>query len=342
LLGAVITAALMIASSLPQTQSMVARYFFSNPFLLPSSDNIVEKYGYAGIAMRGQSLVGISILSGAFLNPIWPLIFLLRTNKRLGAQWSIIMIAAIILIPIGVVMSYSRGMIVGLVLIVIVVLLLSSGKIRQPIVLGVGIAILIFSWVGWGSEYFKFEWLQDKTEYQFAHVYQSDDMTQRIYAYSDPFQLISENPAFIFLGEGLARKKVDGASSATSGFEMHTVFASATYGYGMLSAIAYVLLLLRSMHITWTQAWGSKDNFSTMFSRAMLASLFGFSSWFLLGHAAVTEPRGAMLLFFVFGLVATQANFATSPEPVRQELGITFRRHLGNGPGLPIHRVDKP
>ena len=68
LLGVLITATLMITSSLPQTQAIIARRVFSISVLLPSADNVAAKYGSAGIAMRGQSLVGISILSAAFLN----------------------------------------------------------------------------------------------------------------------------------------------------------------------------------------------------------------------------------------------------------------------------------
>jgi len=118
----------------------------------------------------GSPLVGISILSGAFLNTIWPLLFLLRANEKQGLGWRILLLSALVLVPLGVVMSYSRGMIMGLILIVTVVLLLNSNKVRQPVVIGAVVSILIFSWVGWGSQYFKFEWLQNKTEYEFAYV----------------------------------------------------------------------------------------------------------------------------------------------------------------------------
>lgn len=320
--GAFITAALMVTSSLPQTQGLVARLVFSHSFLLPSADNIAARYGFGGIALRGQSLVGVSILSAAFQNTIWPLLFLLRAEGRLGARWKTVMLSAIVLVPMGIIMSYSRGAIGGLVVIVTIVLLLNSSKVRQPVVIGVGVTILIFSWVGWGSEYFRFEWLQEKVEDQFANPFQSYDMTQRIYAYSEPFELVRRNPSFLIVGQGFARVKIAGAS--WEGASVHAVFAAATYGYGMVAAFAYIFLLLGAFRLTWRYAWRSTDNFARMFSRALLASLFGFSSWFLLGPAAVSEPRGAMLLFFIFGLVTAQSNIAGLPETERHRI-VSYR-----------------
>ena len=48
--------------------------------------------------------------------------------------------------------------------------------------------------------------------------------------------------------------------------------------------------------------------FSSKLTRLLFIVLLGFSSWFTFGHAAVSTPRGAMLMFFVFGLVASQKN----------------------------------
>jgi hypothetical protein len=322
LLGAVITALFMVMTSLPPTRGLAIR-ILSIPFLDPSANRVASYFeGAEGMGARGQSLVGVSILSGAFLNTIWPLLFLLRSDQKLGAQWRIAMIAASVLIPMGVVMSYSRGAIAGLLSVIIIVTVLSSNKVRQPIVLGAGIVLLIFFWVGWDSEYFRFEWLQTKTEYQLQHANESIDMTQRIYSYSEPFDHVFEHPEFLFFGQGFARWKVSGnflLDGAYATAASHSVFAAAYYGYGMSVSFAYVLLLIRGIMITWGHAVSSKNDFLTLFARAMFASLSGFFSWFILGHAAVSEPRGAMLLFFVFGLIATQQNFASLPETVLPE-----------------------
>jgi hypothetical protein len=311
LLGALVTATLMITSSLPQTQGIVARHVFSHSFLFPSAEKVAALYGSAGIAMRGYTLVGVSILSGAFLNTIWPLLFLLHANEKPSNWWKAIVFVAMLFIPLAIIMSYSRGQILGLLLIVMMVLLLRSSKARRPIVIGVGIVILIFSWIGWDSPYFKFDWLQSKTQYDLGNLYGNRYTDERIFAYSEPFQHLVEHPEFLFFGQGYARRKVSG-NILLAGYDAatHSEFAAAYYGYGMLTAFAYLFLLLRAFRMTWNYAWRSKNDFLALFSGAMLASLTGLLPWFLLDHSAVDEPRGTMLLFFIFGLVAVQRNFA--------------------------------
>jgi hypothetical protein len=331
LIGSTVNAFLMIASSLPQTQGIIASYVFRWSFLIPSADNIALQYGNADAAMRGQSLLGVSILSAAFLNTFYPMVFVLRDNQKLSILWKRLINAAMFLIPLGVVLSYSRGAIMGLVMIVGVVLALNSGKVRQPVLIGVAASILLFSWVGWGSEYFKFEWLQTKNSYQLARFDTNTYITQRTNAYTDPFLVIRDHPSFIFLGEGFARDKV-GAPSVASQYAVHAVFGAAAYGYGLLAAFAYMLLLFNGLRIAWRYAWNSaKDQFIYVFSRAMLASLFGFSSWFFLGHAVVDEPRGAQLLFFIFGLVASLPNIAPKTEPVEEKTPFVVKRLPARG-----------
>ena len=79
LIGAFITTTLLITSSLPMTRGF-STIILSNTILTPNavslSTNILEA-GDSGI--RGSSLIGVSILSGAFLNVVWPLLFLLFT-----------------------------------------------------------------------------------------------------------------------------------------------------------------------------------------------------------------------------------------------------------------------
>jgi hypothetical protein len=312
--GALISAMLMVASSLPPTQGIAAR-IFSIHLLMPSAEDVAAAYGFASIAMRGESLIGVSILSAAFLNTIWPMLFLLRADDRLGARWRLLLLFAIVLMPLGVIFSYSRGAIAGLAMIVVSVFLLGSSKIRGPIIIGVAAVVLILSWVGFGSQYFLFDWLQTKAQYQLANPTTSEDVTARTGAYIDPFLNITENPSFILFGEGFARLKIDGATSVAG--NSHAVFGAAAFGYGMLAAFAYVGLLLDAFLITWRHAWGAKDEFLRIFARALLAGLFSFASWFILGPAAVSEPRGAELLFLVFGLVAAQSNFVSLSEPAK-------------------------
>lgn len=305
LLGAVITALLMILSSFPQSQTFVAENVFAHTFLVPSSSNLLLYYSSINEAARGRSLIGVSILSGAFLNTFWPLIFLLRVGRRPSPLSRVLIVVAMISVPIAVAMSYSRGAIFGMAMILAVVVVLNSRKVRQPMVIGVVVSALFFTYIGWESQYLKFEWLQAKTQDQLENPYGSVGTSERLFAYTEPFLHLVENPQFLFFGQGFAREKVDNNPGLLAGQDAatHAVFAAAYYGYGMLAAAIYMFLLFSAMRLAWRGSWEAGNLRSTVYSKALLASLLGLSSWFMLGHAAVSEPRGAMLLFVSFGLV---------------------------------------
>ncbi|MCG8440318.1 MAG: hypothetical protein MI723_00775, partial [Caulobacterales bacterium] len=76
-LGMLVTATLMIATSLPITRGWVVSLVFSNPILEPAFDQVQSRTEEVEGGMRGRSLVGVSILSGAFINIAWPLASLL-------------------------------------------------------------------------------------------------------------------------------------------------------------------------------------------------------------------------------------------------------------------------
>lgn len=78
LVGSFITAGLLIFSSLPMTRGL-SNVLLSNSFLTPNAENLsINLLQADSVGIRGTSLVGVSILSGAFLNVIWPLLFLLH------------------------------------------------------------------------------------------------------------------------------------------------------------------------------------------------------------------------------------------------------------------------
>ena len=321
LLGAIITSILMITTSLPQTRGLVLDHVFSQPYLEPASEGVTSKYGdtYQGVAARGRSLVGVSILSAAFLNTIWPLLFLMRRQQSLGRAWRLLLILAAVLIPIAVVMSYSRGAILGLLLIIIMVLFFNTRRVRQPLVLGIGVALLIFYWVGWDSDYFFFERIEGSMQSALEDPYNNISVTERLFAYHEPFQHLIDHPEFLFVGQGFARSRVSG-HTLTAGMDAatHAAFAASYYGYGLFAALTYVVLLLRALWTTVRHIYQPENEFASSYSRALFAGMMGFLSWFLLGHAAVSQPRGAMLLFLVFGLVAAQPGLSVLPKAVKR------------------------
>ena len=314
-IGAFITATLLITSSLPMTRGF-STLILSNPILTPNavslSTNILEA-GDSGI--RGSSLIGVSILSGAFLNVIWPLLFLLFTFYKPKGILKYVLYITLALVPVGVIMTYSRGAILALILVLIGIVFFQKGKYRS-IVLGLlFVGYVSFSFIGFDSKYFFFDRIVDRTEAALNNPYDDDREAERLNAYIQPFDHVLNNPFYVFIGEGWARKKVTKAEVLEGNEKRvdrayHAVFAAAYYSYGLITSLSIVFLYLLLIKYSFRIINNTPNNnlFSSKFTRLLFVVLLGFSSWFTFGHAAVSNPRGTMLMFFVFGLVVSQKN----------------------------------
>ncbi len=336
LLGLIITSLLMIMTSLPFTRGIAMSYVFSNSFLEPAAEMTVRMYGDTVDAMRGRSLVGVSIMSGAFINIIWPLAGLLYFWPGISALWKKIAIFGCILAPFGVVMSYSRGAILGLFCVVAAVLFFSSGKARRGIIIAVLSSLTIFSFVGWGSEYFFFERVENRTQAMIENPYEREEESERIMAYIEPFEHLAANPEYFILGNGLAGSKIverGGGLGVVSSWGArnvadHAVFAKAYYTYGMVASITYIFLVISGLMYLQKRIHKRRKTgrVSDQYAPVFFASVAGLLPWFIFGHAAVSQPRGAMMLFFVFGLLAALKNF-----DVAQRLVVKKRVYAKNG-----------
>ena len=312
LLGSFITATLLITSSLPFTRSLVSNTILALSILNPASEAVSENYSTAVGAVRGTSLIGVSILSGAFLNTIWPFLLLLANQKsNISNNWKNALRLSGVLIPFAIVMTYSRGAVLALFVVFFGVLLFYKGQAKTLMIGVVGISIIVFSTVGWNSEYFFMSRLVNRTKIALENPYEDNRETERLFAYTEPWEHLGENPIFAIVGQGFAKSKVTGHDlHAGANAATHAVFAAAYYAYGMLTSLALVFLVIRMLLYTWgnVRKFPQKYGFTYYYSRAAFASLLGFIPWFMLGHAAVSQPRGAMLMFFMYGLVATQHN----------------------------------
>ena len=313
LVGAFITALLLIFSSLPITR-VISTILLSNPVLTPNavslSSNILEA-GESGI--RGSSLIGVSILSGAFLNVIWPLLFLLLTFYKPKGILKYILFTTLALVPIGVIMTYSRGAILATILVVIGIVIFQKGKYRSLIIGLLVSGYIGFSFIGFDSDLFMFDRITERTTAALENPYEDERESERIDAYTQPFEHLLKNPLYLFLGEGFGRAKVSGTPDLSGGINRadHAVFAKAYYAYGLITSFSIVFLFFFLTNYTFKLIRKTSNSklFSSKLTRLLFVLLVGFSSWFSFGHAAVSNPRGTMLMFFVFGLVASQRNF---------------------------------
>jgi len=316
LIGAFITVLLLIFSSLPMTRG-ISLILLSNPVLTPNavslSSSILEA-DESGI--RGSSLIGVSIISGAFLNVIWPLLFLLLTFFKPKGILKYVLFATLVLAPIGVIMTYSRGAILAIILVVIGIVIFQKGNYRF-LIIGLLVSSYIgFSFIGFDSDLFYFDRIKNRTTAALENPYEDERESERIYAYFQPFEHVLNNPIYLFLGEGFARKKMENIEVIQGNEKRgdradHAVFAAAYYSYGMITSMSIVLLFFFLTNYTFKLIRKTSNSklFSSKLTRLLFVLLIGFSSWFAFGHAAVSNPRGTMLMFFVFGLVASQRNF---------------------------------
>lgn len=315
LFGAFITMTLLITSSLPMTRG-VSMIVLSNSILTPNGSSLASSLIESGeYGIRGTSLIGVSILSGAFLNVIWPLLFLLLNFFKPKGILKYLLLITIVLVPVGVIMTYSRGAILALSLVAIGIVLFQKGKYRSIVLALLVGGYLSFSLIGFDSKYFFFERLVNRTNAALNNPYDDERESERINAYLQPFSHLLNNPSYLYVGEGFARQKVDNIELSEDNDVKgeradHAVFAKAYYAYGMITSVSLVFLYLFLVHysLKFIRRTPNNNLFSSKLHRLLFVVLLGFSSWFAFGHAAVSQPRGAMLMFFVFGLVASQKN----------------------------------
>lgn len=324
--GISLSAVLMIMSSLPFSRGAATALFFSWKFLEPAAKGAIERVELQNAlalgGVRGRSLIGVSILSGAFINVVLPFTIYYYYRAGLRGLSKKVALMVLLLAPFAVVMSYSRGALLGLFLVVFGLVFWGSSKYKKQILASLFIALVVFSTVGWDSDVFFFDRFERRfsVELDDAQAKAGDD--ERYNAYSEPFKHVIDHPSFFLFGEGVTVRKMSyGPIPEQAGKATHALFAIAYYSYGLLTAFLYMILwlggfryLLRSMK----RFKRRKDFAALQYARTLFVSLLGMSSWLLLGHAAISTPRGAMLFFLLFGLISSLRCFRGESRSVRQ------------------------
>jgi hypothetical protein len=315
LLGLIITSTLMILTSLPMTRAPVLTHVFGNRFLEPAAQLGTpwippEEQG----AVRGRTLVGVSIMGATFVNAMWPLAALLvRWPYRVGS-WRNIAMLGCLLAPMGVLMSYSRGPILGTILIVLAVVLFGLSRVRRGILVPVALGTALVLSVGISSQFFFFDRLVNRTAAIFEDPLADEREYERLLAYVEPFAHLTENPHFLFIGEGnvVGRSEV---RTAIDGAANHALFAQAYYTQGMISALLYLLLILRALGYSLRQVRRPRVEIGVYYGQALVLCLLALVPWAMFGHAIVSTPRGAMLFFLIIGLLTSLRHFPIQYRP---------------------------
>jgi hypothetical protein len=329
-LGVIVTASMMILTSLPQTRDFIARFVLDNTFLDPAGQEIAAYQLASGdTGARGHTLVGVSILGASFINLSWPLAALLYSWPSPIGRWRTVAMIACFLAPMGVLMSYSRGPILGTILIIFFVVLLGLRRIRKGIMLPVGFGILLVLMVGINSEVFFFDRLTNRTAAALNNPLEDERETERLLAYVEPFEHLVEHPVFLVAGQGIAINRSNTVRPEVAGKANHALFAVSYYANGMVAALLFMFLLAIAFFYALQHVNSRRSGIGQNFSQALLASVVGIAPWAIFGHAMVSQPRGAMMLYFILGLLTCLRHFPVrSTITEHKETRHAYRRHI--------------
>lgn len=328
-LGVIVTASMMILTSLPQTRDFIAGFILNNTFLDPAGQRVAESYldrGDSGV--RGRTLVGVSILGASFINMSWPLAALLYSWPGPVGRWRTVAMVACFLAPMGVLMSYSRGPILGTILIILFVVFLGLRRIKKGIMLPVGFGILLVLMVGVNSEIFFFDRLTNRTAAVFDNPLADERESERLLSYIEPFEHLAEHPIFLVAGQGIAINSSNKVVPEVAGKANHALFAISYYANGMVAALLHMFLLISAFFYALKHVKGRRSGIGQYFSHALLACVIGMAPWAIFGHAMVSQPRGAMMFYFIFGLLTCLRHFPVHSNITQhKETGHAYGRH---------------
>ena len=307
-LALLINAGLMILTSLPMTRRVTILTVFSIPMLEPAASQVVRSYlfeidGDAGA--RGRTLVGVSIIGATYASIAWPLVAYLRSGDfRLTLLWRAVSYVAILLAPMGIVLSYSRGAVAGMVLIVLAVLVLPAGRLRQSILRPILYSAAIVAIVGAGSSIFFF----DRYVNRFAAVIENPAAdvreTDRLYSYVEPFAHVLEHPQFLLFGEGhgdwteLGIGEQEGAAN-------HSLMGAGYYAHGMIWTFLFLFLIVATARLlnrrrkAWRGAQGQD------WPQALLLAYMPIFSLAAFAPGLANHPRSVMMYFLLLSLIVT-------------------------------------
>ncbi|MEL6828562.1 MAG: O-antigen ligase family protein [Pseudomonadota bacterium] len=301
------SSALMILTSLPMTRAQVADVVFSIRLLEPAQEDVSEiLLGSGDSGIRGRTLVGVSIIGATFINIGWPLVaLLLRWPWPIGL-WRLFGIAGCLIAPLAVFMSYSRGPILGSILIILIVIVFGLRHVRRAVVFPVMIGVMVVTTVGVNSELFFVDRLTKRLDATFEAPLEDEQESERLLAYFEPFEHMVESPSFIFFGEGITVRYASSARySAQFGQATHAVFAMAYYSYGLIGAIVYLWLLMKAIVFAGSISLRRQNSLAGLLAQPLFLSCIAMVPWAAFGHAIISMPRGSAMFFLVIGLVST-------------------------------------
>lgn len=305
LIGGAITAVITVGSSLPQSRPYVSKYVLQNPVVGARNTTHVRMGEFRGAdkAVRGNSLLGNTNITGGFLILIWPVamfctsFFQTRTAKRIA-------IAASILIPFGALASYSRATYFALCLVLVVTAFYGKGSSRTLSILAALLVCGVVFILGQDSESLYIDRVIRSTE-RILENRQGADASERFLSYGDTIRHLSTHPRWLMIGGGGAGKKMQARGERVridfdrSQYANHSAFAMAYFYFGMPAAICHLVIISGGFFLIFNQLIRHRQHQLRIVWQGLLASWFGTLPWWLFSPTPGATARG-LILFLVF------------------------------------------
>lgn len=336
LVASCITGLLLIFTSIPATRGFLENNLFKFSFLEPATQGLLNKWdGSVDKAIRGRSLVGVSIMSGYFIGFCWPLVLFLRnfsTSFLNVFKLNNAIVFGVLLLIVSVIMSYSRGPLLGLAISVLYLIYANKNNFRL-IVLGFGVVLFsAFYFIGFESEIFFFSRIVNSSEVAVSGSSEfGRSETERLNAYVEPFEKLIDHPELFLLGTGFGGDVY--SDLGNENLADHAVFAKAIYGYGLIASLLYFVILGYALLYTYNLTREKNNPLGYKLSKTLLLSILGIIPWFLFGHAIVSQVRGATLFYFLIALVSIQETITKNQFVVTNFL---LQSHPDNHQNQPI------
>lgn len=304
-LALLINAGLMILTSLPMTRRATILTVFSIPMLEPAASQVVRSYllqldGDAGV--RGRTLVGVSIIGATYASIAWPLVAYLRAgNFRLSLFWRIISYSAVLLAPLGIVLSYSRGAVAGAVLVLIAALLMPADRLRSSILQPILYSTVIVAVVGVGSSIFFFDRYVNRFSSLLENPASDVRETDRLFSYVEPFSHMWEHPQFLLFGEGLALDRLGIGEQEQAA--NHSLFGAGYYAHGMIWTVLFLVLIVTVAQYLNRQRRALRGTPGQVWSQALLLAYMPIFTLAAFAPGLANHPRSIMMYFFLLSLI---------------------------------------
>ena len=307
--GATFSAVFAILYALPQFGAIRA-FLNEGSILFPGRARAKTDMLLQAQADRAMSPIGGPNVTGNWFATFWPLALLIWRTNLFGKKWSVFAMGATFVLIAGALMTYGRSTLISLVLVALVIIvfrLYKSWLTTLGIVIG-GAAFIIG--IGLASSYFDFNLVFFKFERMLEDPSRAHTDTARILSYTTLIPFLEDNPLWMVTGMGMLGKQAvrlglidhSGLILNLQQGEVHSMFASAFYKYGVIAMIVLTSLVfmagLRSAKMGFR-----KDSPYRYYWQYLFVAFVSIIPYWLFTHIYTTEENGNAFLFMFIGLV---------------------------------------